>query len=112
MGIAFFLFLDNINVNKHRQNRHLYNNSYQVAYIVKYICFISSESNHRIDGNWQQRYLDANQIDYSAAKKLITNNFLLEKKNLEHYSHPVRYILSNIFSNDFLQALDKEKIRY
>lgn len=71
-----------------------------------------SKGNHKIDGNWQQKYLDVNQVDYSAANKLVADDFLLRENNFKHYSRLVHYILSNILNNYFLQALDKQKIRY
>ena len=61
-----------------------------------------SKGNHKINGHWQQKYLDTNQIDNNAINKLITDNFLLEKNNLKHYSHSMCYILSNILGNYFL----------
>lgn len=41
--------------------------------------FIYSKDNHEIDSNWQEKYLDANQIDYSATNKLVIDYFLLGK---------------------------------
>lgn len=90
----------------------MYNKGHQVAYTAGYVCFMYSEGNNKIDDNWQQRYLDINQTDYSAANKLVAEDFLLNNNNLEHCNHSMRYILLNILSNYFLQVLNKQKIKY
>ncbi len=66
-----------------------------------------SDGDNQVDGNWKQRYLDADQIDYSAANKLVAEDFLLDSNDLKHYSRSVRYILSNILSIYFPQVLNK-----
>ncbi|MCJ1346581.1 hypothetical protein MMC31_004799 [Peltigera leucophlebia] len=108
----FFLSFDNMNFYEYRQDQRLHNKGYQVAYTAGYVCFMRSKGDHEIDGNWQQTYLDASQIDYSAVNKLVADDFLLGENDLEHRSHSVRYILSNILGNYFAQALNKQKIRH
>lgn len=101
-----------MNFYKYRRDQRLYNQDHQIAYTTGYVCFMHSEGNNQVDGNWQQRYLDINQIDYNAANKLFVENFLLDSNNLEYYSRLVHYILSNILNNYFPQALNKLKVKY
>lgn len=98
----FFLFFDNMNFYKYRQDQCLHNNGHQVAYITRYIYFMYSNGDKKVDGNQQQKYLDINQINYSVANKFVAKNFLFNNNNLEHYCYSVYYILSNILSNYFL----------
>lgn len=62
----------------------MYNKGYQIAYIIKNICFIYFKSNYKIIGNWQKRYQDGNQINYSATNILIIKDFLFGKNNLKY----------------------------
>ncbi len=101
-----------MNFYEHRRDQRLYNKGHQVAYTAGYVCFIRSDGDNQVDGNWEQKYLDADQIDYSAANKLVAENILLDSNNLEHRSRSVRYILSNILSTYFPQALNKQKVRH
>lgn len=70
------------------------------------------ESDNTLDSNQQQKYLDTNQIDYSVANNLVAKDFLLDSNKLKYCSRLVRYILSNILGNYFLQALNKQKVKY
>lgn len=63
--------------------------------------------NNQMDDNWEQKYLDVNQIKYNAANKLVAKDFLLDSNDFKHYSYSMHYILSDIFSTYFLQALNK-----
>ncbi len=69
-------------------------------------------SDNQVNGNWKQRYLDTDQIDYSAANKLVVKDFLLDSNDLKYNSHLVHYILLNILSVYFAQALNKQKVRH
>ncbi len=108
----FFLSFDNMNFYEYRRDQRLHNKGYEVAYTTGYDCFIHFEGDNQVDSNWEQRYLDADQINYSAANKLVAEDFLLDSNDLEHCSRSVRYILSNILSTYFLQVLNKQKVRH
>ncbi len=71
-----------------------------------------SNGDNQVDGNWEQRYLHADQIDYSTANKLVVEDLLLNNNDLKHCNRSMRYILSNILSTYFPQALNKQKVRY
>ena len=96
-----------MNFYEHRRDQRLHNKGHQVAYTAGYVCFMHSNGDNQVDGNWEQRYLDADQIDYSAANKLVAEDFLLDSNDLEYCSYSVRYLLSNILSTYFPQALNK-----
>ncbi len=87
-----------MNFYEHRKDQRLHNKGNQVAYTAGYIWFMRSDGDNQVDGNWEQRYLDADQINYSTANKLVAEDFLLDSNDLEHCSRSVRYILSNILS--------------
>ncbi len=108
----FFLSFDNMNFYKYRRDQGLHNKGQQVAYPTGYVCFMCSDGDNQVDGNWEQRYLDADAIEYSAVNKLVAKDFLLDSNDLEHCSRSVRYILSNILSTYFPQALNKQKVRH
>ncbi len=101
-----------MNFYEYRRDQRLYNKGHQVAYTAGYVCFIHSDGNNQLDGNWERKYLDVDQIDYSAANKLIAEDFLLDSNDLEHHSHSVHYILSNILNTYFSQTLNKQKVRH
>ncbi len=90
----------------------MHNKGHQIAYIVGYVCFMHFDGDNQVDGNWKQKYLDADQIDYSTANKLVAEDFLLDSNDLEHCSCSVRYIMSNILSIYFSQVLNKQKVRH
>lgn len=48
---VFFLFFDNINFYKYRQDQHLYNKNYQVIYTKRYVYFMHFKSDYKINGN-------------------------------------------------------------
>ncbi len=87
-----------MNFYEHWKDQRLYNKGHQVTYTIGYVCFMRSNRDNQVDGNWEQRYLDVDQIDYSAANKLFVEDFLLDSNDLEYCSRSVRYILSNILS--------------
>lgn len=90
----------------------MHNKVYQVSYIIRYIYFIYFKDDNKIDDNWQQKYSDTNQINYSAANKLVAENFLFDNNDFKYYNYSMHYILLNILSNYFLQMLNKPKIKY
>lgn len=51
MEIAFFFVFDNMNFYKHKKDQHLHNKGHQVAYTIRYVCFIYSNNNNQIEGN-------------------------------------------------------------
>ncbi len=103
----FFLSFDNINFYEHRRDQRLYNIGHQFVYIAGHICFMHSNGDNHVDGNWEQRYLNADYIDYSVVNKLVVEDFLLDSNDLEHCSRSVRYILSNILNTYFQQTWNK-----
>lgn len=85
MGMAIFLFFNN-------KDQCLYNKDHQVTYTARYVCFIRSKGNYKINNNWQQKYLDGSQIDYNTANKLVADDFLLKENNFKYCSRLMRYI--------------------
>ena len=75
--VGYFTYTNNT-------TKRMVKNLHYMGFLVIYetVCFICFKGNHEIDGNGQHRYLDANQIDYSAANKFVVDDFYLEKITL------------------------------
>lgn len=101
-----------MNFYKYTKNQCLHNKGYQVAYIIEYICFMYFKNNNKIDGNQKQKYFDAKKIDYSAANKLVTEDFLFDSNDFKYLGRLMQYILLNILNTYFSQVLNKQKIRH
>lgn len=64
------------------------------------------------EGNWEERYLNAGQVDHSVVNKLIVENFLLSSDDLKYRARSARYIISNILHKYFPAALYKQKVQH
>ena len=48
---CLFLYFDNMNFYKHRQDQRLHNKDNQIAYTVGYVCFMHFKGDNEVDGN-------------------------------------------------------------
>ena len=107
----FFLSYNNMNFYEHRRDQRLANKGHQVPYTAGYVCFMRSEHDSVIDGNWVERYLSSNSIDHSAVNTLVVEDFLLNQEDLEHRSLSARYVLSKTLAIYFPKSLNQQKIQ-
>lgn len=106
----FFVSYDNMNFHYKRRDQRVHNKSQQVAYTAGYICFMRSDSGNNVDANWEQMYLDSDQVDHSAVESLVAEDFLLRKEDLQHQTESVRHTLSDILAAYFPVSLFQQKI--
>lgn len=78
----FFLFYDNIYFYKKVQNQRVYNKNHQIAYIIRYICFIKGQA-------FFLHYI----INYEAVNKLISLDFLLILAEYQYLTKAIYYTL-------------------
>lgn len=97
----FFSSYDNTNFYKHRRDERLHNGSVQVAYTAGYVYFMHSAHDEVENANWKQCYLNADQIDYSAANQLTFKDFMLCDEDLEHQARSARYMMSKTLNEYF-----------
>lgn len=107
----FFLFYDNMNFYRHRRDERLHNRSVQVAYTAGYVHFMHSEHDENEDANWKQCFLDADQIDYSAANQLTFKDVMLCDEDLEHQARSARYMMSKTLIEYFPASCNRQKTR-
>ena len=62
----------------------MYNKSPQIYYIIGYIYIIHSKNDNNLDTIWDNIYLNANEINYSAINSFLDIKIFLNKNNL-HY---------------------------
>lgn len=93
---GFFFSLDNMNFYEHWLDERLHNKGVgvQVAYTGGYVCFMRSAHDEIEEANWEQRYLDASQLDYNAVNQLLVEDFEpIQIYKFNHLSTPLEYVL-------------------
>lgn len=105
----FFISYDNMNFYEHIRDQRLHNKGHQVNYTAGYLCFMPTD-NSNPETSWEDRYLDANQVNYNAVNDLTMEDFVLGPEVIKHCARSVQYILSNIFARHFPRSLFKQKV--
>ena len=76
-----------MNFYKKVRDQRLYNKTFIVNYIVRYVYFINTEDRSFL------LYIKRNQVQYKAVTSLVTSDFLLDQVGLNHQIASTRYIL-------------------
>ena len=106
----FFISYDNMNVYEHSRDQRIHNRSVLLNYTAGYVCFMKTPgSADDSNDTWAERYIDAHQIDRTLVNKLTCEDFELRAEDISHRSAVVRYSISEVLSQFFSGAMNKQK---
>lgn len=104
----FFILYNNMNIYEGSHDQRIHNCSTVMSYMAKYVCFMKTPgSTNDSNDTWVERYMDANQINWTLMNKFGYDNFELSKKNRSHPLAAVCYNFSKVLNQFFLTAIQK-----
>lgn len=62
--------------------------------------------------NWYECYLSSDQVDRIAVNLIINEVLVLDTAAISHCSAAIRYTISEVLSQYFSQAMQKDKVMY
>lgn len=106
----FFISYDNMNIYENTRDQRIHNRSALMNYTAGYICFMKTPGSMDGSGDtWAERYIDSDPIDRKLVNDLTCDDFDLDEEDISHRSAAVRYSISEVLSQFFHTAMQKQK---